>query len=379
MSIDCKQSKWRYMFQVWLALAVLLAALFLYLRGLKVHAGALHSLAVLFLVAIALAGAVAVGLLIYALFRRWCDLRGAPPKGRGTRGPGPASVQLPPALYKRPDPLIYSQDFLMARGLAVTWDNPDIWLTELPKPDGTLVPVGSHELLPHHTYRIFARFYNGSLEAPAVQMPVEFHFLSFGIGTTSNPIGTTRVDLPVRGAVGHPCVATVDWLTPPAPGHYCIRAQAIWDDDAEPGNNLGQKNVDVKKLNSPKATFKFALRNDAAADRRFRLESDVYGPPKPPSCEERARRDLLARHNLLTRIDPRSDPLAAHRRGAHPLPATWSIEFKGGTEHVLRPGEQIEVAATVMVPDTLVDPRPINVNAFADGLLAGGVTLYVHS
>jgi len=34
---------------------------------------------------------------------------------------------------------------------------------------------------------------------------------------------------------------------------------------------------------------------------------------------------------------------------------------------------------TVMVPETLADMRPINVHAIADGLLAGGVTLYVHS
>ena len=33
-------------------------------------------------------------------------------------------IQLPPDVYKRADPLIYSQYYLMAQGLAVTWDNP---------------------------------------------------------------------------------------------------------------------------------------------------------------------------------------------------------------------------------------------------------------
>jgi hypothetical protein len=32
-----------------------------------------------------------------------------------------------------------------------------------------------------------------------------------------------------------------------------------------------------------------------------------------------------------------------------------------------------------LVQTALPTPRPINVNAFADGVLAGGVTLYVHS
>jgi hypothetical protein len=376
----CKDPRWRRLFLVLAALLVFIAALFLYVLGWLSGAGILYSLAISLLLCFALTGAIAVGLLVYALFRRWCELRGSPPKGKGTReNSGPSSVHLPSTIYKRPDPLIYSQYFLMARGFAVTWDNPDIWLTELPVSDGTMVPVASHELLPNHVYRIHARIYNGSLEAPAVGLPVVFSFLTFGIGIVPTLIGVTIVNLPVKGASGHPQEAFHDWLTPATTGHYCIQVGLFWPDDAEPANNLGQENVDVKKLASP-ATFQFALRNDAPATRRFRLEVDSYPPPTPPACP-----DLPALERAGRGVTPLRDPaleiarLVAHRREAHPLPPDWSVVFSQGPEIVLRGGEQVEVVATVTVPVTLPSSRPINVNAFANGLLVGGVTLFVHS
>ena len=50
----------------------------------------------------------------------------------------------------RPDPLIYSQPYLMTQGLAVTWDNPGIELYD----DGVLVP--SSDLKPNHEYEASA-------------------------------------------------------------------------------------------------------------------------------------------------------------------------------------------------------------------------------
>ena len=376
----CKNPRWRRLFVVAAVLAVFVAALFLYFLGWWFRAGFLYSLAVLLLFCFALAGAIAFALLLYAVFRRWCELRGAVPKGKGTReSSGPSSVHLPSAIYKRPDPLIYSQYFLMARGLAVTWDNPDIWLTEMPAPNGTMAPVASHALLPNHLYRIHARIYNGSLEAPAVGLPVIFSFLTFGIGIVPTLIGFTEVNLPVKGASGHPQETFHDWLTPAATGHYCIQVGLFWLDDAEPANNLGQENVNVGKLASP-ATFRFPLRNEAPRRRRFRLEVDTYPRPIPPPCPERPAPDDGGRGKtrLLDR-DAGVVGLAAHRREAHPLPAGWSVAFAPGSELVLGSGEQVEITATVTVPVTLPGPRPINVNAFADGMLAGGVTLYVHS
>jgi hypothetical protein len=364
----CNDRRWRCLILTLAVVAVFALGLYLYLAGLHFHGGALYLLVVIVLWCFALAGAVAIGLLIYALFRRWCELRGAPQKGRGTREKtGPGAVHLPSTIYKRPDPLLYSQSFLMAQGLAFSWDNPDIWLTEPPAPDGTMVGVASSSLAPNHVYRIHALIHNGSLEAPAVGLPVEFSFLSFGIGTVSNHIGAVSITLPVKGASGEPSEAVHDWRTPAMPGHYCLQVRVTWPDDAEPRNNMGQKNVDVRKLNSPKATFQFPLRNDAAVRRKFVLTVDTYPKPTPPKCPDSGRRN-----------DDR-DPLAAHRRAMYPLPETWSVRFSPSAEHVLGPGEEVTIVATVEVPDTILEPKPINVHAFADGVLAGGVTLYVHS
>src|SRR5687768_7419882 len=72
-----------------------------------------------------------------AVFRRLCLLvrRRLEPRPQ----PSPCCLRLPD-VYIRPDPLIYSQHYLAAQGLAVTWDNPDIQLYDA----GT--PVASHEL-----------------------------------------------------------------------------------------------------------------------------------------------------------------------------------------------------------------------------------------
>ena len=374
--IKCNDPRWRWVFLIAAALVVVVVALFLYLRGWQSGGGIVHALAVILLFCLALAGAIVLALLAYAVFRRWCELRGAPPKGAGTReNSGPSSVHLPSTIYKRPDPMIYSQYYLMAHGFAVTWDNPDIWLTELPASDGTMAPVASQDLLPNHVYRVHARIYNGSLEAPAVGMPVFFSFLTFGIGIVPTLIGVTIVNLPVKGAAGHPVETFVDWRTPVAAGHYCIQVGLFWLDDAEPANNLGQENVDVKKLASP-AVFGFPLRNDAPGRRHFRLEVDAYPPPVPPACPEPAP-DATGR--------PARDPaagiarLAAHRREAHPLPPGWSVAFSPAAEFLLAGGEQIDIVAAVSVSGTVPEPRPVNVNALADGILAGGVTLFVHS
>lgn len=378
----CRDPRWRRLLLVLAVILVLLAALFLYVTGMLHGEGLLYQYAVIILFLFALLGAIAVALLLYALFKRWCELRGAPPKGQGTReSSGPSSVHLPSTIYKRPDPLLYSQYFLMSKGLAVTWDNPDIWLTELPAPDGSMAPVASNALMPNHSYRIHARIYNNSLEAPAVGMPVIFAFLTFGIGIVPTLIGVSIVDLPVKGAIGHPALTSCDWHTPVVAGHYCIQVGLFWPDDAEPGNNIGQENVDVKKTASP-ATFTFPVRNDSPHRRQFRLEADGYPPPTVPACPPDVRQAPNAAGALMTRArDPAAGVarLAAHRRESHPIPDGWTVVFSPGAEFVLAGGEQVDITATVNVPGPVPTPRPINVNAFADGDLAGGVTLYVHS
>ena len=60
------------------------------------------------------------------------------------------------ASFHRPDPLIYSQQYLLKLGLAVTWDNPDIVLMK----DGVIVSEG--DLRPDTEYEIDATLWNNS-------------------------------------------------------------------------------------------------------------------------------------------------------------------------------------------------------------------------
>ena len=59
--------------------------------------------------------------------------------------------------YKKPDPLIYDQYYLMSLGLAVSWQNPDIEILL-----GGVPVVSAYDLLPSTAYTIRARIWNGS-------------------------------------------------------------------------------------------------------------------------------------------------------------------------------------------------------------------------
>jgi hypothetical protein len=100
----------------------------------------------------------------------------------------------------------------------------------------------------------------------------------------SRPIDFTTVDVPVKGASGSPAVAQIDWRTPPLAGHYCLQARIVWPFDANPDNNLGQHNVDVKALNSPTAQFTVPVRNTLQRAATIRLVVDGYELPRRPLC-----------------------------------------------------------------------------------------------
>ena len=348
----------------WLFLLALFILLLLFLLRAW-----LNALLWFFLAIIILFGLVALVRLAQSILKKLCWKLMADPKGTGSENHPPSKgVNVPPSIYKRPDPMIYSQYYLMGKGLAVTWDNPDIQLFDGP------LPVSSHDLSPGKGYTIKARIYNGSTEAAAVNMRVRFYYLSFGIGTVKNYIGQTLVDVPVKGAAGLPAVATCPWVTPSVAGHYCIQAELVWSDDANPDNNVGQENVDVKKLNSPNATFQFMLRNDALFARRIHLQADSYAiPPKedcPPPREKGQRGTVSSRQH---------DPYARHRPASHPAPPGWQFAYLNGHEFSLEPGQEQPVSLKVTAFDGFVGRQVINVNAFDGTTLLGGVTLYAHS
>jgi len=309
-----------------------------------------------------------IGLVRFAqgILRKWCAKAFGDPKGTGSAGHPPSKgIRLPPHTYKRPDPMIYSQSYLMAKGLGVTWDNPDIGLF-----DGS-VPVSSANLSAGKSYIISAAIWNGSVDAPAVNLLVRFSYLSFGAGTIRNFIGETFVDVPVKGATGLPAAAKHVWTTPAVPAHYCIQVELVWPDDANPDNNVGQENVNVQKLNSPNATFEFALRNDSGFRRRLDLRADSYQLPGKPACPD-------PKHGQ-THPGGSRDPYAVHRRGLHPVPEGWQLVFTPADSILLGPEEERAVSVKVTAPDGFVGRQAINVNAFDGEDLVGGATLYAES
>lgn len=348
----------------WLLALAFLLLLLLFLLGRWLFLAYLALLAVL--------GAIAGMRILLGIIAKICWKATADPKGQGSEGHPPSKgVKLPGTIYKRPDPFLYSQSWLMSLGLAITWDNPDIDLFDPADPSPSPAPVPSHKLKPSTAYTVQARIWNNSLEAPAVNLLVRFYYLSFGIGTVRNYIGETHINLGVKGSSHSPALAKIGWMTPASAGHYCLQAEIVWDDDANPLNNLGQKNVDVKKLNSPDATFTFPLRNISADDRKIALTADAYSIPALPACKpaetQRPSRDVG------------QGRLAPHRRGAHPVPEGWLIDFHGAEHLELRAGEEKMVTVKITATDAFVPMQAININGVAGGDLVGGVTLYVHN
>lgn len=260
--------------------------------------------------------------------------------------------------FVRPDPLIYDQYYLTSLGLAVTWDNPDIQLYL----NGS--PASSSSLLPGTTYEIVAQVWNNSTDAPVVAMPVVFSYLDFGIGTVSVPIGSTAINLGVKGGPGCPSFAKALWTTPTTPGHYCIQVQLEPFDDTNPNNNLGQENTNVGVAHSP-AVFNLTLRNDTPRTNDYSFEVDAYTPGSPDPCGESGSDDKA-----------RAARLARHRRGSQPVPPGWQVKVDPETAS-LAPGQSIPLTITATPPSGFTGSQTLNVNAFHASGMAGGVTVTV--
>jgi hypothetical protein len=286
--------------------------------------------------------------LIITLFRRvFC------PKRDGVRRKTCTHVAHP--AFKRADPMIYDQYYLMSLGLAVSWQNPDIQILQ----NG--VPVASaYDLEPATTYTIRAVIYNASTTGIVYNMPVEFSYLSFGAGTVSNPIPGPypTVDLGVKGTPEGIAIAELDWTTPATPGHYCIQVSFSWPDDLNPANNLGQENTQVVQAASP-APFSFQLRNAHHVPRQFRFEVDTFEILPPPPC-------------------PATEPVRQRNSPtAHPLPDDWSLSLTPDTA-ALDPGEEITINGVIDPPGSFHGTAPVNIHVFSEAGVAGGLTVLVN-
>lgn len=285
-----------------------------------------------------------------------------------------------PEVYKRADPLIYSQTYLMEQGLAVTWNNPDIQLYE----NG--VPVSSSSLKPDTEYDVVATVFNNSTDAPAAGLPVEFHFRSFGVGATTTPIATTTIDLPVKGSPQHPANAKVVWRTPTTPGHYCLKVKLVWPDDANPKNNLGQENTNVVTAASP-AVFGIPVRNEDTIRKRVRMTVDTYVIPARMLCSEKPKKKHSdRRHRMHKRLDvfiPPTEEAAdwtlarvQHGEGGFPVPNGWTVDIEP-TEFELDAGATRDVKVSINPPDDFRGDKAFNINARHGAGLLGGVTVTV--
>jgi hypothetical protein len=290
---------------------------------------------------------------VHTVFTQWCR--------RKHLGKVPTSnrcVPISDPAFVRPDPLIYDQYYLTSLGLAVTWDNPDIQLYL----NGS--PVSSTQLQPGTTYEVVAQVWNNSTKAPVVGMPVAFSFLEFGVGTVSVPIGSTQIDLGVKGGPNCPAFAKMPWTTPTTPGHYCLQVLLQPVDDTNTQNNLGQENTDVGTAHSP-AVFTFTLRNDTDRSQTYRFALDAYTPGTPDPCNGSSNPE-----------DARRARLTRHQRGSQPVPAGWQVKIDNDAPS-LAPGQSIAVTVTATPPGSFTGNQTLNVNAFHEGGLAGGVTLTV--
>lgn len=284
---------------------------------------------------------------------------------RVRRTPPQPCVRLSDPAYKRPDPMIYSQYYLMQLGFAVTWDNPDIEIYK----DGMLVP--SHSLEPDTEYEVAARIWNNSSDAPIVGLPVHLAYLSFGVGTELHFIGQTHVNLGVKGGPNHPALARVPWRTPPQAGHYCVQVGFEWIDDLNPNNNLGQENLDVGIAHSP-AEFDFQLRNDTERRQSYHFEVDTYTLPPQEPCSDtpRVERQATAWERKTYAVSPR------HQRNAYPVPPGWRVEISPAAL-ALDAGDETTVRVAITPPEDFGGQQPFNIHAFHQQGLAGGVSLLV--
>lgn len=280
---------------------------------------------------------------------------------RGTQQKGCINIDNP--AFHRPDPCIYSQQYLMALGLAVTWDNPDIAILL----NG--VPVPEHDLLPDTEYEIDATVWNNSYEAPVIGLLVHFSYLSFGVATENHLIDTAVVDLGVKGGPNYPAHALIPWRTPSTPGHYCVQVLLDPPDDLEPRNNLGQNNLDVVPAHSP-AAFSFRVRNDTPRPERYSFEVDTYVLPATPACPTKLPRRRPSQTERIAAARVLHDP------AAYPVPPGWTVELTPPS-FALEPGQEVDVSAVITPPADFTRNQAFNVRAVHGAGPVGGVSLVV--
>lgn len=196
--------------------------------------------------------------------------------------------QIPENLIRRPDPSIYSQQYLMSQGLPVTWNNPDIWVA--PASDPTAIEPDSYHLKDDTDYIASVRVHNASTDAAiGVRVRLVYRPWSFNspevvpVETDANGNEVVKfVDIPAMGAA----IAQFNWHTPKLEAgqqkHFCLQALLSHPLDINPANNIGQENTNVYAQNPGSvapgevAMIEVPLFNVGRRVENFRFRWDAY-------------------------------------------------------------------------------------------------------
>jgi hypothetical protein len=187
-----------------------------------------------------------------------------------------------------------------------------------------------------------------------------------------------HVDLGVKGSAHCPALRRFVWHTPPQAGHYCLQANLDWPDDANPFNNLGQKNTQVGKAASP-AQFQLDVYNGAGVAQRFELEVDMYEIPPLPPCSERPRRQYPSR--LAESRALWDEARRTQGYGRFPVTPDWRVSVNPA-QLELGPDETRTVDVSIEPVAAFAGRQAFNVHGFATPpagprLPVSGVTFYV--
>ncbi len=189
--------------------------------------------------------------------------------------------EIPPDVNRRPDPCLYSQTFLAAQGIAVTWDNPDIRITT---PTGD--PAPSPVLEANTDYLVVGTIHNASFDA-AIGVSVRCFVRPWGFDFSQRtPVEVDAAGDPAERVVHigpwGQALATFTWRTPNvAEGHYCLTVECAHPADREPNNNVGQENTDVRRSAAAAAQrFTVPFFNRRERVREFIIRADEYQIPE---------------------------------------------------------------------------------------------------
>jgi len=286
------------------------------------------------------------------------------------RKTGDRCVYFPEDVSNRPDPCIYDQFMLMQLKLPVTWDNPDVAIFK----GG--VEQFTYDLTVDTEYDVAITVHNNSKEKEALGTHVEVRWIEFGAGAPVRHFITSLIaDVPVWPGTA---VVHTPWRTPASPGHYCIEVELSHPKDANPANNLGWNNTQVKKaasqVRSPIRIFNRWVAGppiDQRAAARLDAFASAQGPGRaPPWNYVEIEVDSYVFADAYG-DDAHPDVMFAPRAPAWPVsvePRLFAFDL----------GEAYrDVDLIVDAPDGPGHPEQFNVTAWQGGAPLGGVTVTV--